>query len=114
MSQQEQAAEEQKELLADIAAAYNNRQRPRRGVSAKEECDAFRMKYADAMAKVSISLAKTNGEIQQLLDPDDLCKVMKNGFLEAVGFMCATLDYANNIQMLSKMTKLLKKENEEP
>ena len=39
---------------------------------------------------------------------------MKNGYLEALGLMCATMDYTNNIQMLSRMTKKLKKEQLDP
>lgn len=99
--------------MADIAAAYNNRKRPNRGVSAKEECDEFRRKFADVMAKVNSFLVQTNSEIQSLFDPDEICRVMKDGYLEALGSMCSTLDFSNNIQMLSRVTKKLKVKHNE-
>ena len=39
---------------------------------------------------------------------------MKNGYLDAIGLMCGTMDYTNNIQMLSRMTKQLKKGQVDP
>ena len=106
--------EEQKELFLDIAAAYNNKMRPNRGVSNKEECDDLRGKYAETFAEVTQILTKTNADIQGLTDPDELIDTMKNGYLESLQLMCATLDYTNNIQMLSRMTKNLKKAQRDP
>ena len=39
---------------------------------------------------------------------------MKGGYLEALELMCATMDYTNNIQMLSRMTKQLKTLQQDP
>ena len=47
---------EQKELFLDIAAAYNNRMRPKRGTTDKEECDTIRAKFAEVLAGVSQNL----------------------------------------------------------
>ena len=66
------------------------------------------------MAGVNQALTKTNAEIQGLTDPDELVDTMKNGYLDALGLMCATMDYTNNIQMLSRMTKNLKKGQLDP
>ena len=57
------------------------------------------------MIGVNSQLVKTNAEIQELTDPDDLVDVMKNGYLDSLHLMCETMDYTNNIQMLSRMTK---------
>ena len=39
---------------------------------------------------------------------------MKAGYMEALGLMCATMDYTNNIGMLSRMTKQLKTGQQDP
>ena len=82
--------------------------RPKRGTTNKQECDALRARYAEVLAGVNLQLTKTNAEIQGLTDPDELVETMKGGYLEALGLMCGTMDYTNNIQMLSRMTKQLK------
>ena len=92
-------------MFLDIAAAFNNRMRPKRGTSNKQECDEFRRKFAELMIGVNSQLVKTNAEIQELTDPDDLVDVMKSGYLDSLHLMCETMDYTNNIQMLSRMTK---------
>ena len=43
-----------------------------------------------------------------MTDPDELVDVLKNGYLDALRLMCSTMDFTNNIQMLSRMTKELK------
>lgn len=88
--------------------------RPARGVSSAQECSEARIAFAEAVTKVNGCLAQIAAAIQPLTDPDEVCTVMKNGYLEAVQFMCSTLDYANNIWILSRATKTLKEAQAEP
>jgi len=80
----------------------------------KQECDQFRKKFAGVLAHVSISLNEMNSNIQDLSDPDILIETVKEGYVNAIENMCGTLDYANNIQVLSRMTKKLKADQGEP
>ena len=49
----ELSKKEQIELQTDIAAAYNNRMRPDRGISNVVECQEARIKFAEAVSKVN-------------------------------------------------------------
>ena len=103
------------DIVDEIARGYKKRMRPDRNLlSDKQECDTFRKKFAGVLAHVSISLNEMNNNIQDVSDPDILIETVKEGYVNAIENMCGTLDYANNIQVLSRMTKKLKIDQGEP
>ena len=55
--------EAQIEYMMDIAAAYNNRMRPKNKTSKEEECSLLRARLADAMSAINNTLTKVNSEI---------------------------------------------------
>ena len=55
--------EAQQEYMMDIAAAYNNRMRPKNKTSKEEECSHLRAKLAEAMSAINNTLTKVNSEI---------------------------------------------------
>ena len=55
--------EAQQEYMMDIAAAYNNRMRPKNKTSKEEECSLLRARLADAMSAINNTLTKVNSEI---------------------------------------------------
>lgn len=70
----------------------------------------LRKKFANATAAVSSTLTQIRNEIKAITDPGDLIEIFKEGYLNAIENMCATLDYSNNIQLMSRMTKKLAKQ----
>ena len=55
--------EAQQEYMMDIAAAYNNRMRPKNKTSKEEECSQLRARLAEAMSAINNTLTKVNSEI---------------------------------------------------
>ena len=106
--------DDQADLINEIAAAYNDRLRPQRLTTDKQECDQFRKKFANVLSHVSTSLTEMNRNIQALTDPYQLIETVKQGYLNAIENMCSTLDYGNNIQLLSRMTKKLRMDRQQP
>ena len=49
--------------MMDIAAAYNNRMRPKNKTSKEEECSQLRARLAEAMSAINNTLTKVNSEI---------------------------------------------------
>ena len=42
-----------------------------------------------------------------MADPGEIIEIFKEGYLNALENMCSTLDYSENIQIMSRMTKKL-------
>lgn len=74
----------------------------------------YRASLAEAMSQINNTLTKANVDIQDIKDPDELVLALKDSYLSVLESMCGTLDYANNIQMLSRMTKKLSQDRQEP
>ena len=87
----------QQDLLHEISAAYNNRMRPRRATTDKQECDLYRKTFSEVMHKVKDTINEVNNEIQEQTDPDKLFQIMRTGYIDVLSTVCDTLDYDNNI-----------------
>lgn len=66
------------------------------------------------MSSINNILTKTNADIQDMKDPDELVIQLRNGYFNCIDSMCGTLDYQGSIQLLARMTKKLAAERQEP
>lgn len=67
----------------------------------------LRKKFTGAANAVTQTLTAIRNEIKIMTDPGDIIEILKEGYLNALENMCSTLDYSNNIQIMSRMTKKL-------
>ena len=108
----------EQDLITEIIFTNNKRMRDNtglnQGLSDKQECDAFRKKFENVLKNVTVSLNEMRERIQEMDDPYRLIETVKQGYLGAMNNMCDTLDYGNNIQLLSRMTRKLKADLNEP
>ena len=99
------------DVLEHIAKKYQSRNRPNKKIEDKAECDELRKNIARVLANVSIMLNEMNSSIQGINTVDKVLDLVKSGYMNAIEQLSSTLDYASNIQILSRTTKKLK-ENE--
>ena len=59
------------------------------------------------MSSINNTLTKTNAEIQDMKDPDELIIHLRQGYFNCLDAMCGTLEYQSSINLLSRMTKKL-------
>ena len=107
MVDRSKADEQTANLTQKIQAAYNTRQKPQRDTTDAQECDMLRKKFTGAANAVTQTLTAIRNEIKIMTDPGDIIEILKEGYLNALENMCSTLDYSNNIQIMSRMTKKL-------
>jgi len=73
----------------------------------------LRKKFTSAANAVTQTLTAIRNEIKVLTDPGDIAEIFKEGYLNALESMCSTLEYSENIQIMSRMTKKLAEQKDQ-